>query len=461
MDVKIEEILSTTKGRLVGAASEDIPVQKVSTDSRTIDKNDLFFALRGAQFDGHEFIKEAFEKGARHFVVMDTKSVLPEYKTSANFILVEDTLKAYGDLAKFYRQKFKIPAVAITGSSGKTTVKELTAHILSQSFKVLRNRGTENNLVGVPKTIFGLDETHQVLVLEMGTNQPGEIERLSSIIAPQIGLVTQIGQAHLEGLATQEGIKTEKLSLLNNIERGGLLILNGQDPMLQDVRSGVHRILRAGFTKEANDIVADQVWCHEEGSSFQVNGRGIFETPLIGRHNVLNCLLAILVADSLGVELSLIKKALSSFKAIPGRLQFKIVDGYYFLDDSYNSNPTSFKASLETLKEFKIRERKGVVCGDMLELGEGAEKLHREIGAMIAQLLFDYVIATGPLSKFLVDEALKHGFDPKRIYHVKDSVEAGKLCREIATPGDRILVKGSRGTHMEKVFECFITSSTR
>jgi len=175
----------------------------------------------------------------------------------------------------------------------------------------------------------------------------------------------------------------------------------------------------------------------------------------------LKCLYAILSADSLGMELPLIQKALSSFKPVNGRLSAKSFDGIQFLDDTYNSNPGSFRASLETLKEFKMRGRKGLVCGDMLELGNQAETLHREVGALIADWLFDYVIAAGPLSKYMVDEALKRGFDPKRIYHVTDSLKAGKLCQKIAQPGDMILVKGSRGMKMEKVFECFITSSIR
>ncbi len=461
MDIKISDVLKAVEGRLLSALEQEPPLGRVSTDTRTLGKDDLFFALKGPHFDGHDFVKEAFEKGARSFVVSEAKNLPEEIKKNTFVIQVPDTLKAYGDLAKFFRQKFKIPAIALTGSSGKTTVKELIAHTLSSRFKTLKNRGTENNLVGVPKTIFGLENSHEVLVLEMGTSQPGEIERLSSIIAPQIAIVTQIGQAHLEGLKTQEGIREEKLKVLNYVERGGVVILNGQDPLLKNVSSGVHKILRAGFQKEGNDLTAEQLWCHEGGSSFYLNGKDLFETQLIGRHNILNSLFAILTAVSLGIDLPSIQKAISSFKAVPGRLNLKNVEGIFFLDDSYNSNPGSFRASLETLKEFKIRERKGVVCGDMLELGESSEKFHREMGELIAGLLFDFVIAAGPLSKYLVDEAVKNGFDSGRIFHVKDSTEAGKLCREIAVAGDRVLVKGSRGTHMEKVFECFITSSIR
>ena len=461
MDADAEEILKAVDGKVLGLPMENRSVHVVSTDTRALDKADLFFTLSGKQFDGHDFIREAVGKGVQTFVVSNVNKITAELKKSASFIVVQDTLKAYGDFAKAYRQKFKIPAVAITGSSGKTTVKELTAHILSQKFKVLKNRGTENNLIGVPKTLLQLEKSHEVMVLEMGSNAPGEIDRLSSLVAPQIGVVTQIGLAHLEGLLSLEGVREEKLKVLNRLERGGTLILNGQDPMLKDVKSGMHKIMHVGFTKEANALWAEQIWCHETGSSFYLNGKDLCETPLIGRHNVLNCLYAVLVAYSLGVELPLIQKALSSFKPVPGRLCAKSINEIQFLDDSYNSNPSSFKASLETLKEFKMRGRKIVVCGDMLELGPEAEALHRQMGSLIAERLFDVVIAAGPLSKSLVDEALKAGFDPKRIYHVGDSLEAGKLCSQIAQAGDLVLVKGSRSMKMEKVFECFITSSTR
>lgn len=461
MDINLAEIIQTLGVPVTGEIAQDEVIHEISTDTRALDKADLFFALAGKHFDGHHFIKEAIEKKVRYFVISDEKWMTAEYKKRAGFLVVPDTLKAYGDLARFYRQKFKIPAVAITGSSGKTTVKELAAHLLSQSFSVLKNRGTENNLVGVPKTLFQLEKTHQVMIIEMGTSLPGEIDRLSSILAPQIGVVTQIGLAHLEGFGSQAGIQEEKLKVLSQLERGGTLIIHGQDPFLKDVTSGVHKVLRAGLVKEGNDLWAEQIWCHQTGSSFYLNGKDLCETPLMGRHNVLNCLYAILVAAALGVELPLIQKALSSFKPVAGRLIAKSFEGIQFLDDTYNSNPSSFKASLETLKEIKMRGRKGVVCGDMLELGTQTEAWHRQIGALIADWLFDYVIAAGPCSKYLVDEALKKGFDPKRIYHVADSLLAGKLCHELARPGDMVLVKGSRGMKMEKVFECFITSSTR
>ena len=459
MDIKITEIIEAVQGKPLGVLQEDLEIAAISTDTRTLGKNDVFFALQGPRFNGHDFIAEASQKGARHFVVSDAEKIHKKGKTADNFILVKDVLQAYGDLAKFFRRKFRIPAIAVTGSSGKTTVKEMIAHILSSKFSVLKNRGTENNLIGVPKTLLHLEPSHEILVLEMGTNQPGEIDRLSSMIGPQIGILTQIGYSHLEKLKSIEGVREEKLGLLRHLERGGTLVLNGEDPMLKDLKSGVHRMVRVGFEKEGNDFFADNVWCQETGSSFRLNGKELFEIPLLGRHNILNSLLAIGAGVLMGVDVEVIRQSLKEFKPISGRFHLKNIEGIFFIDDSYNSNPTSFRVALETLKSFKIPGQKGVVFGDMLELGEKGEELHREIGAFFAELLFDFVIAVGPLSHLAMEEAVKNGFNASKVHLAKDSVEAGNICRGLVSPGDKVLVKGSRGMKMEKVFECFTPSS--
>ena len=459
MDIKLSELIRETGGKILGEAKDKFPINRICTDTRLVEKNDVFFAFVGNRFNGHDFISEAMEKGAKHFVVSETKKITPELARAANFISVEDTVRAYGDLARFYRQKFKIPAVAITGSMGKTTVKELAAHLLSTKFKVLKNRGTENNLIGVPKTLFQLEPSHEVIVLEMGTNQPGEIARLTDIVAPQIGILTEISASHLEGLKDIEGVTKEKMGIVRGLERGGLLIVNNDVPALKKVQSGVHKIRRVGLLKEGADAYAEQIWWHEDGLSFSVAGRR-FGTQFAGRHNVVNSLLAIDCASALGVENSALQKSISAFKPVSGRLCLKKMDGITFLDDSYNSNPGSFRAAMETLKSYKTPGKKGVVCGDMLELGTQSETYHRELGAFAASLLFDFIIACGPQSKFLVEEALKAGYHQSKIHHVKDSAEAAKCCQKLASPGDLVLVKGSRGMHMEKIFECFISCST-
>ena len=426
---------------------------RTSTDSRTLEKSDVFFALKGPRYDGHDFIREAATKGAAWLVVSDPDRVPPALKKNLRVTTVDDTLRAYGDLARATRQKFKVPVVAVTGSCGKTTVKELIAHVLSKKFRVLKSRGTENNLVGVPKTLLQLDASVEVAVLELGTNRPGEIAALSSIATPQIAVITQIGSSHLEGLKSMESVKAEKLSILQSLERGGTILVNGQDPMLAGVKSGVHRVLKVGFQSSC-DTAAEQIWCHEKGSSFTVE-KNLMETPLLGRHNILNCLFAVVAARALGMGFSEIRMALADFRPPAGRLSLRETDGIRFLDDSYNANPTSFRVALETLKELKGRGKKGIVCGDMLELGPDEEKYHRELGAQMADQFPDFVIAVGSRCGALADEALKKGYDPQRMHAVKDSVEAGGILRQMVQPGDCVLVKGSRGMKMERIFQSF------
>ncbi len=434
--------------------------QRISTDTRLLKKGDVFFALIGKRFDAHDFILEALGKGVSHFVVSDRTKVKTEWLTQADFVFVNDTLTAYGDLARYHRQKFKVPAVAVTGSTGKTTVKELLEHLLSSKFRTLKNRGTENNLVGVPKSLLQLEQATQVMVLEMGTNAPGEIERLSSIIRPQIAILTQIGHSHLEGLKDLQGVREEKLSVLKHLDRGGLLVVNGEDPMLTDVKSGVHRVIRVGFDRALCEVAAERILGTAEGTVFYWSGLRM-ETQLVGRHNVLNCLLALQAASALGVASEALQKALAVFKAVPGRLTIKKIANMTFLDDSYNSNPTSFAAAIETLSGIRTDGKKGVVCGDMLELGPEAEAFHRELGRALARSGFHYVVACGTQSAALAEEAVQSGFPRDRIVHVKDSVEAGRACQKFASSGDWVLVKGSRGMQMEKVFECYTSCSTR
>ena len=454
-------IAEALQAKAQGPLGPDSPVSRVWTDTRTAQAGDLFVALSGKRYDAHAFLKDAHAQGVRHFIVSDPKAVPAEFAKDSGVIVAADTLMAYGDLAKAHRLKFNIPCVVITGSCGKTTVKEMTAHLLGARYTVLKNIGTENNLVGVPKTLFGLDASHQAVVLEIGTSLPGEIARLAEIASPQAAVITQIGAAHLEGLGTLEGIREEKTSLIPFVQRGGVIILNGEDPMLAAVTSGVHRVVRVGTSKSNADRIIDNPWSHEKGNSFSMDGV-LYETSLLGRHNLINAALAVTAAAQLAVDPESCRKALAAFRGAPGRLEPKTIEGIHFLDDTYNANPTSFAAALDALRDLKTHERgKGVVCGDMLELGPRAEEWHRQIGEKLAGLQLDFVVAAGEHCRALVDEAVQKGFNPKKIFAVKDSAAAGKLCRELAKPGDLVLVKGSRGMKMEKVFECFITSSIR
>lgn len=460
MDIDLLKLTQIVKGELLSQACPDVRPIRFSTDTRLIEKNDVFFAFKGEKYDGHDFLKEAFDKGARTFIISDEVKSKQAFLKEANVIKVADTVTAYGDCGAHARLQFNIPFIGITGSVGKTTAKELVAHFLQSSLNVLKNRGTENNLIGVPKTLLQLTAKHEVAVLELGTNAPGEIGRLASLVKPQIGILTQIGYSHLEGLKSLEGVKKEKMSLISHIERGGLLLLNGEDPEQADIRSGVHKIIRVGFSKAKADVIADQIWSHENGTTFRLDGQELFETQLIGRHNLLHILFAIEVSKRLGLDMALMQKCLPSFKPVAGRLQLKNVDGIIFMDDSYNSNPTSFEAALETLKNMKVRGRKVVVCGDMLELGERSVELHQKMGKILAQMKLAYIVAVGDQCQVLVDEAVKDGYDAQRIFHVPDSTEAGQIVMKQAQPGDVVLIKGSRRMAMERVLTCFSNSST-
>lgn len=459
MDVDAARLKDWTGARHEGAALPEGPLSSISTDTRSIKPGSAFVALRGERFDGHDFLEEAAAKGARVAVVSDPARATAALRKRLSILAVPDTLQAYGDLAAAYRRSFRTPVVAITGSSGKTTVKELVAHLASIRHVTLKNQGTENNLVGVPKTLLGLEPSHGLAVLELGTNRPGEIARLAQIVQPQIGLITLVAPSHLEGLGDLEGVHAEKTSLVPHVERGGAVVVNGDDARLSTLTSGVHRVVRAGSSPGA-DFRAEHVWLHEKGFTFSAEGQR-YEAPLVGRHNVVNALMAVAVCRILGIPADELARSLENFRPMGGRLQWREIEGIRFLDDSYNANPASMRAAIETLHELKIRGRKGCVCGDMLELGAQSEALHRQIGALLAQRPVDFVIAVGPLAGLLADEAVERGISPTRIHRAADSLEAGRICRELAREGDCVLVKGSRGMKMEKVFECFTNSSIR
>lgn len=459
MDFELSWIAEACAATVTGDTAQK--VRRIWTDTRTLEKGDLFLALVGAKYDAHDFIAEAHERGGRAFLVSDASKIPAAIRKDSVILTVPDTLVAYGEIARRHRLLFKIPVIAVTGSVGKTTVKELLAQLLSTHYRVLKNRGTENNLVGVPKTLLQMGPEHEVAVIEIGTNAPGEIERLTRMLTPQMAVLTAVGPSHLEGLKSIEGVKAEKLKVLAHLERGGLLIVNGEDPLLKDVQSGVHRIVRAGWSGTGCDFEAAGLWCHEKGCSFQIGEKDRYETPLIGKHLALDCVIALAATASFETSLEERQKALASFKSVAGRMQLKEHDGIRFLDDTYNCNPTSLRSALETIKGFKVRERKVVIVGDMYELGQKSEEYHRQAGAWISEGLFDLVITAGKAAGWAADEAVRLGSDASRVHATADSEAAGKLYRKLARPGDLVLVKGSRGMQMEKVFECFITSSTR
>lgn len=420
----------------------------ISIDTRTIKKGDIFVAVEGKQFDGHDFVREAFRKGASAAVVSKTPKIPRRYKK--HLIRVKDTVEALGETAKAHRRKFNIPVVAITGSNGKTTAKDLTSCILSSHYNVLKSEASYNNLIGLPLTLFKLDHTHDAAVLEMGMNHPGEIGRLSEIAMPTIGIVTNISPSHIGYLKTLENIFAAKSELLKALTRRGKAILNADDPFLRKIKSLKAEKVYFGIERECR-FQAKKLSYRANRWFFSL-GKRRFRLPLLGRHNIYNALIAIAVSRELGIDFTTIKKKLFSYtQNSPMRLASRDFHGIHLLNDSYNSNPTSMRCAIDTLRRYDARGKKIVVSGDMMELGEKAKKMHQAIGRVIASSNVDVLVTLGRQSLFMHNEAKKKGMTD--IFHAELHCEAAEFLKKMAKPGDVILFKGSRGMEMEKIIK--------
>jgi UDP-N-acetylmuramoyl-tripeptide--D-alanyl-D-alanine ligase len=450
------EILSPIKGRLL-RGSRDRSFSGISTDSRTVGKGQLFWALKGETFDGHDFVKEAIKKGAAAVVVNEDWAFDLPANTRASLIGVPDTLKALGDLARRWRRRFKARVAAITGSGGKTTTKEMTSAILSLEGSTLKNEGNFNNLIGLPLSLFLLEKSHRYAVLEMGMNRPGEIGRLTEIADPDIGLITNVGRAHLEGVGSIEGVARAKVELLDKLAPRALAILNGDDRILLQAAAAFRKKPVTFGQGLQNPVRAEKIRnLGREGFSFDIHWEGKpfpVRLRVPGFHNVYNALAAAAIALSLDLSTERIQEGLSEFKGIKGR--FKVVplpDGSILIDDTYNSNPSSLRLALESLKALAPRGRRLIVgLGEMLELGEETEAGHVEAGEMVAKSGADWLVALGDHAPEMIRGALDMGFPRKRAIRVKDHKEMEATILEVMKPGDLVFLKASRRTGLDRV----------
>ena len=392
-------------------------VRGVSINSETTKPGDLFFALKGTRTDGHGFVDEALANGA-------VAAVVRQGRPCAHAVEVRDTLFALGELARHYRNHFPVRAIGITGTNGTTTVKNLVAAILSRHHKVVSTDKNYNSLIGLPLTILRVSGDEDYLVLEMGTNAPGEIKRLCDIARPEIGMITNVGPGHLEGLDSLEGIRKEKLSLINALPSDGIGVVGeGVAPMPR----GNNTVFSASMLEEV-DI-------SERGSHFSFRGRS-FTTGLLGMGNVYNCLAAICLTAQMGIEYETQREAVAEAKPEPGRMEPNMINGILIIDDTYNANPVSMKAALDFVA--RSNRRKIVVLGDMLELGEQSEILHQEVG-VYAEQRADLLITHGDKSK------LYGG------YHFSLLNELLNFLGENIRGGEIILIKASRALLFERI----------
>ncbi len=448
--MKINEILKITGGKLLaGGRGVDIDLSKVSTDSRAIIPGEFFIGVSGPNYCGSLFAKDAFKKGA--IGAMVERAGLSVECAGKILITVKDAVKAMQDIASAHRAKFSIPVICVTGSNGKTTVKEMIAEVLSSEYRVLKNEGTKNNHIGVPQTLLKLKKDYQICVLELGTNHSGEIKELSRITRPTIAVITNIGPSHLEYFVDLDGVCREKMHILDALKAGAAALINGDDPMLAKIRPGRFKLLRYGFGS-SNDFRATDVSAAGFRLKFRVNGQEEYSLKLLGAHNIHNSLAAIAVARRFNVNVCAVRKALLNFKPAFMRLDPLRANGIYLINDSYNSNPASMAAALEAISAYPARA-KWIVSGDMLELGKGAARFHRIAGELIAGSRATGLLTFGKLSRHTLSGASARGMDRKNLWHCATHDEIADTLKRIARSGDIVLIKGSRAMKMEKVIE--------
>jgi UDP-N-acetylmuramoyl-tripeptide--D-alanyl-D-alanine ligase len=457
-----EEVLRATGGKLL-QGEEGAFFKGISTDSRTVGIGELFIALKGPRFDGHHFALAALEKKAGGVVIEEDKAGDVRWNgyRPKVVIAVKDTLLALGDLAHDWRRKYDTPVVALTGSNGKTTTKEMISACLETTFPILKTEKNLNNLIGLPLTLLNLTERERVVVLEMGMNVSGEIRRLTEIAEPDVGLITNIQKAHLEGMGSLERVKEEKGELFRRMRQDGTILVNQNDPYVSDLaRPFLGQKITFGVEKTA-EVMAEEVrLIGPEGTSFTVSLEGEerrITLPLLGKHFVSNALAAIATASLFGIALEKVKEALEHFRPFHMRMEvISLEGGKTLINDTYNANPRSMELALETLAEMKGKGRAIAVLGDMLELGDFSEEAHQKIGEKVKELSIDLLLTLGEKGPLVVESAIRHGFEPERAKVLESYSEVISFLKGALQEGDWILVKGSRGMAMEEVVEGLI-----
>jgi len=459
--LKTQEIVTATGGTLVRGSLDGL-FEGLSTDSRDVAGGNLFVTLAGERFDGHAFITDAVKRGAAGLLVQRGVDEMPDdVLDDTSVILVGDTLRALGDIAKLWRKKFAIPVVAVTGSSGKTTTKEMIATVAEGFGTVLKSRGNYNNLIGLPLSLLEMDTGHEMAVVEMGTNKRGEIARLAAIADPDIGVITNIGPAHLEGFGSLDIVMEEKGDLFSNMKASGVAVINRDDPFtrtLADRWAGRN----IGFGIEENAFVrAERIFMRgERGMSFTLNmggiGKGI-DMTVVGRHNIYNALACAAACWAMDIPYDLICEGLSAFRQVEGRMDIhRLKGGGTVIDDTYNANPASVMEALKTLGDLKGKNESVVILGDMLELGEGAERLHEEVGKAVANTGVGSLFLKGDFSQSIAKGAVERGFREDHIYYAETPDRIMGLLHALVREGDWILVKGSRRMKMEEFLHAIL-----
>ena len=450
--IKISEIVSCTKVVCTKNILDE-EIDKISIDTRNINIGDLFIAIKGENFDGHDFVNNAFEKGCK-VAIVDREIEGADDKA---LIVVEDTLEALQDIARYYLSLFDVKVVAVTGSTGKTSTKELIVAVLEEQFKVAKNIGNFNNHIGLPLSVFNIEDYHEVAVFELGMNNLMEIDLLASIVKPDIAVITNVGLSHIENLGSQENILKAKMEITNYFTKDNTLIVNNDNEMLSTVKNldNSTQLITVGKEKNSDYAIGEIKNLGINGITFDLTySKSILniKLPLIGEHNAYNASLAIAVGLKLNMKIEdAIKGAENHFGEKMRLTVEKGERGIVVLNDVYNASPDSMMAAIDSLVNIQ-GGRKVVILSDMLEMGSYSEKYHKKIGKYSATQGVDVIISVGNDAKYIIDGAKEH-IEEKSLKYFKNNEELIEEIDNIICENDVILVKGSRGMKMEKIVE--------
>ena len=449
MILKVKDILEVCKAKLI-QGNEDLVLNNFSKDSRTINKEDVYIAIRGENFDGNKFFDQVYQKGSNIWILDRIDEILDVNQyNDCTIILVEDTVKCMQTLAQYIRSQINLPIVAVTGSVGKTSTKEMISSVLEQKYKVLKTQGNNNNDIGLPFTMLNLKD-EEVIVLEMGMNHLKEISLLSEIAKPTIAVITNVGTAHIGNLGSKENILKAKMEIMDGMEQTGTIIINNDYPLLKDYNEfKVDHILRFSIHNQS-DFQATNIINFNNQTSYKLEGNKI-EVPIMGDAFVYNSQAAYLVGRELGLTIKEIQTGIKKFKQVGNRMKIETVGQMTIINDTYNANLEAMQSALDYLSKYEGK-RKIAVLGDILELDNFSQEIHEQIGELVVENKIDFLYTTGEASIHVVNSAIASGMNSNKIKHLTKE-EIGQLLLRDQQEGDIVLFKASNSIKLNDVIE--------
>ncbi len=453
-NIAVQDILEATKGNLMYGNKNEI-CEKFSKSTKEIQPGDVYIGFKGERFDGGMFYEDALKQGAKGCIINKIADL--EIKNIPNkfVIQVDDTVEAIAQIAKLKREKYNIPVIAVTGSVGKTSTKDIIYSVVSQKYKTLKTQGNMNNHIGMPMTILGL-EKHEALVIEMGMNHFGELRKLTQIAKPTIAVITNVGTAHIGNLGSRENILKAKLEILEGLQENGSVVINNDNDLLNkwQAENKKYKVITYGINNKSTNI-AQNITYNDNGSKYELYPeKQIIAVPVGGEAFVYNSLAAISVGKILNIPMSKIIEGIKKFELSKMRLDIqKTKKGYTVINDCYNANYDSMKSAIEYLKAFKAN-RKIAVLGDMLELGEFAKELHEKVGKIVAENNIDILITVGKEAKNIADIAKENGVT--HIYKFDNNQEAIKQLEKLLVVDDAVLIKASNSMNFKEIVDVLL-----